>query len=95
MNSDERVALFVFGLCVLALSIAAVVVLILAVFKSVNYIFACKHRFALQDMRRTSDDEDSNERITWACWKCGKEFKANCGLDILKHGTADNSRGQP
>jgi len=53
-----------------------------------------KHRFALQDMRRTSDDPDSPERITWPCYVCGKEFNANCGLDIYKHGTADNSKGQ-
>lgn len=94
MNSDERVALFVFGFAVLVLSVSTVVGLTIAIFKSVKYLFECKHRFALQDMRRTSDDPDSPERITWACYVCGREFKANCGLDIYKHGTADNSRGQ-
>ena len=94
MNSDERVALFVFGFCVLFISVAAFFGLAFAIFKSTKYVFECKHRFALQDLRRISDDEDSHERVAWECWKCGKEFKANCGLDIYKHGTADNSKGQ-
>lgn len=27
------------------------------------------------------------ERVTWSCHKCGKEFRAHCGLDVLQHGT--------
>lgn len=27
------------------------------------------------------------ERVSWSCHKCGKEFRAHCGLDVLKHGT--------
>ncbi len=27
------------------------------------------------------------ERVSWKCHKCGKEFRAHCGLDVLKHGT--------
>lgn len=28
------------------------------------------------------------ERVSWRCRKCGKEFRAHCGLDVLQHGTA-------
>lgn len=34
------------------------------------------------------------ERVQWACCKCGKSFRAHCGLDILKHGTIA-PKGQP
>lgn len=28
-----------------------------------------------------------SERVSWRCHKCGKEFRAHCGLDVLQHGT--------
>jgi hypothetical protein len=28
----------------------------------------------------------NSERVKWACCKCGKEYRAHCGLDILNHG---------
>ena len=47
----------------------------------------CKHRFALEDLHKTGDGEDSPTRVEWACDKCGKVFKAHCGLDISpRHG---------
>lgn len=27
------------------------------------------------------------ERVSWTCRKCGKEFRAHCGLYVLHHGT--------
>lgn len=93
-NIGDTVVLYIcLGITVLAI-VGWVAVTLLTIFKGIRYVFECKHRFALQDMKRISDDEDSPERISWACWKCGKEFRANCGLDIYRHGGADNSKGQ-
>lgn len=47
----------------------------------------CSHAFAINDLKKTGKDEDSKERVSWPCVKCGKVFLANCGLDISpKHG---------
>lgn len=33
------------------------------------------------------------ERISWCCQKCGKEFRAHCGLDVLsQHGEITHAR---
>lgn len=45
------------------------------------------HRFALEDLHKTGDGEDSDTRVEWACTDCGKVFSAHCGLDIApRHG---------
>lgn len=47
----------------------------------------CKHSFYLEDLTRHPELEETNQRVSWACHKCGKVFKANCGLDISpEHG---------
>ena len=52
--------------------------------KYINRSILCKHKFDLDDLlpRVTPDGG-----VSWPCWKCGKVFKAHCGLDILNHGT--------
>jgi len=47
----------------------------------------CNHRFAIQDLKLINADSDGNDRVSWACDKCGKVFNAQCGLDISpRHG---------
>lgn len=47
----------------------------------------CKHRFALEDLTMVNRDSEENDRVSWACAKCHKVFKAHCGLDISpEHG---------
>jgi hypoxanthine-guanine phosphoribosyltransferase len=40
------------------------------------------HKFYLNDLQ----ERDNNGNVTWSCFKCGKVFVAECGLDILKNG---------
>lgn len=42
----------------------------------------CRHRFAIEDLVMVNPDSDGNDRVRWACDKCGKVFHAHCGLDI-------------
>jgi hypothetical protein len=42
----------------------------------------CSHKFNLQDLQ----ERDNNGNVTWSCFKCGKVFVAECGLDVLKNG---------
>ena len=42
----------------------------------------CMHKFYLNDLQ----ERDNNGNVTWSCFKCGKVFVAECGLDILKNG---------
>lgn len=35
----------------------------------------------------------NSERVKWACCKCGKEYRAHCGLDILNHGKIASPNG--
>jgi hypothetical protein len=45
----------------------------------------CLHEFNyLQDMINTGRIDD--KRIMCSCHKCGKEFHAHCGLDLIKYG---------
>ena len=45
----------------------------------------CSHVFILADLHIINFD--GGERVSWSCAKCGKVFKAHCGLDISpKHG---------
>lgn len=46
----------------------------------------CRHLFDYADMKRNPEKEDTDERIEWRCWKCGKVFKRQCGLEVLFHG---------
>jgi hypothetical protein len=46
----------------------------------------CRHRFDYIDL--WSRDETGDVR--WPCWKCGRIFKAECGLDILRHGSVES-----
>ncbi len=41
------------------------------------------HKFSLNDLK----ERNSDGNVTWHCFKCGKVFIAECGLDILKNGT--------
>lgn len=42
----------------------------------------CSHEFKGIDIK----PRDSQGVVKWSCCKCGKEFHAECGLDILEHG---------
>ena len=42
----------------------------------------CKHEFRGKDMQ----PRDNDGNVSWACYKCGKVFVAECGLDVLKNG---------
>jgi hypothetical protein len=42
----------------------------------------CSHRFALEDLTMVNRDSPGNDRVRWNCDKCGKVFRAQCGLDI-------------
>jgi hypothetical protein len=44
----------------------------------------CTHMFDINELvGRPTPDGD----VTWPCSKCGKVFKAHCGLDIVpRHG---------
>lgn len=33
-----------------------------------------------------SEHPANSQRVSWPCAKCGKEFRAHCGLDILSRG---------
>lgn len=81
--------LLVLGIAIITLSLAVFLHLLLRVIRWLNTVLhkKCKHRFALEDLHKTGDDEDSDTRVEWACADCGKVFKAHCGLDISpKHG---------
>lgn len=43
---------------------------------------ACRHRFAMEDLATVNDDGGA-DRVAWPCDKCGKVFRAHCGLDIV------------
>lgn len=46
----------------------------------------CSHEFAIEDLKMVNYD-GAEDRVMWPCAKCGKEFRAHCGLDISpKHG---------
>jgi hypothetical protein len=49
----------------------------------------CKHRFDYGDMVHHCDRENTDERIEWACWRCGKIFMRHCGLEILYCGKVE------
>jgi hypoxanthine-guanine phosphoribosyltransferase len=42
----------------------------------------CMHNFNLKDLQ----ERNSDGNVTWSCFKCGKFFIAECGLDVLKNG---------
>ena len=47
----------------------------------------CAHRFALDDLTMVNKDSSGADRVSWPCDKCGKMFRAQCGLDISpEHG---------
>ena len=47
----------------------------------------CSHRFAIDDLVMVNRDSDGEDRIAWACDKCGRVFRAHCGLSISpRHG---------
>lgn len=48
----------------------------------------CDHHFHLDDLKRNGPEfENTDNRVTWSCFKCGKSFAAHCGLNIApKHG---------
>lgn len=52
-------------------------------FKSIKIYFCNKykkHRFKWKTLKNKED------HISWTCELCGKEFKADYGLDILRYG---------
>lgn len=42
----------------------------------------CRHKFAMEDLKRVNPDSAGTDRVQWPCDKCGKVFNAHCGLDI-------------
>lgn len=47
----------------------------------------CNHQFAIDDLKAVNINSDGNDRVVWPCDKCGKVFKAHCGLFISpEHG---------
>ncbi len=56
---------------------------IIDIFKSIKIYFCNKHkkhRFKWETFKNKGD------HVSWVCELCGKEFKADCGLDILRYG---------
>jgi len=48
----------------------------------------CIHKFRPVDLKMIA--KDGPERVEWPCCKCGKIFRAHCGLDITpKHGSVE------
>ena len=43
----------------------------------------CSHRFDYADL---IGRPEPNGNVTWPCFKCGKVFARQCGLDVLNHG---------
>lgn len=52
--------------------------------------YFCSHEFKGADMEPRNGDGI----VKWACYKCGKEFEAENGLDILKHGKCIGGWGE-
>ena len=42
----------------------------------------CSHSFAIEDLEMVNRNSDGADRVAWPCDKCGKVFRAHCGLDI-------------
>ncbi len=42
---------------------------------------------AMEWYRNQFQHPSHSERVSWRCHKCDKEFRAHCGLDVLRHGT--------
>ena len=42
----------------------------------------CSHRFAIEDLTMVNRASAGDDRVSWSCSKCGKMFRAQCGLDI-------------
>jgi hypothetical protein len=38
--------------------------------------------------REVYTHDSTTKRVEWPCCKCGEVFYAHCGLDVYKHGTA-------
>lgn len=47
---------------------------------------------AMQWYRNQYSHPSHSERVSWLCRKCGKEFRAHCGLDVLRHGILSPSK---
>lgn len=41
----------------------------------------CNHNFNIRQLEMVNRD-GLNDRVKWPCAKCGKVFRAHCGLDI-------------
>ena len=41
----------------------------------------CKHKFDIRHLEMVNRN-GLNDRVKWPCAKCGKVFRAHCGLDI-------------
>ncbi len=41
----------------------------------------CHHEFAIEDLKIVNE-QGWGDRVAWECAKCGKLFRAHCGLDI-------------
>lgn len=52
----------------------------------------CDHKFRIGNLRMTGE-EDYARRVCWPCMKCGKEFYAQCGLDIAHAGNIVRDSG--
>lgn len=53
----------------------------------IKKIFKLKPRCSHEFKGREIQHRNSEGIVKWACHKCGKEFQAKCGLDIVaRHG---------
>lgn len=59
----------------------------------------CSHRFAIDDLTMVNRESDGEDRVRWHCDKCGRIFRAQCGLDIsptngptYRRGSLQNSK---
>ncbi len=50
----------------------------------------CSHEFKGKDMHYRNE----LGIVKWPCYKCGKLFKAECGLDTLNHGKCIGEWGE-
>lgn len=47
----------------------------------------CSHRFDFNALELVNRDSHGDDRVRWACDRCGRVFTAHCGLDIVpRHG---------
>ena len=46
----------------------------------------CRHSFDLADLKPRPHPHGN---VRWRCWRCGREFEAHSGLDVLRNGRVE------